>query len=357
MPTLAQVEERVRTALRDAGLPTSFAGHTDQMIDYVQTMNLVEPGEVRVGRVSDHAAEVVVRHLVLLARGQGRAQALAERPVGDARVLVLHGHREGAVLAAERAVAASGGPVPPGTFKRAHPRAWEMLAPFVGGARVSPATLAMVPSAEYHVETFVWREGNQVAEKNEVAVLGIADEELLDLAGDGAGRALSMMKQSSEQSGHPVAREASTVTAGWVRFGWDDRVLLVEEVQSDWLAAHSQWSRMPPAMRARAPVGSVEGMTHLLDVAAERFEHILEDALAAAIRIAADRSASRIEMLHHSTKVHVDRAAGAGGDAPRSAYTDVPRRAGFREGPHEFQGATWPPGVKRPPSGWVLAIG
>jgi len=136
---------------------------------------------------------------------------------------------------------------------------------------------------------------------------------------------LSKLRETSKRSGHPVEKKPF-FTIGWVRYCVDDaaKTWLVEEVQSD-VQGVRKGLKDPAARRQLESSGlnaeEIEAATTLLLPYTERF---YEDALGIIFDIA-QKSGSKVEMLHYDTK----RQSGS----PSAVYTDLPRSMGMKLSP------------------------
>lgn len=276
----------------------------EQLSEYLQQM----------GRATDPQA--ILQTAGALLTGQQRM----ERQRGQAQVDLgwwrLFGRLEPARCAMTRRAGEA-----PGSFKRAFPRIWSRVRQEVGGRRIAPELLDGAPSRSYRVFEQPWVADERLSP--EPALVLILTLPLDDVVPRGLLRAADMIRTSSMQSGHPVADDCGLLTAGWVRVVDADPVLLVEEVQSDWFAAKTQWERMPPAMRRRSPIDYDE-MAGLLAGVTEHLEALPEDLLAAAFRFACEEDLPTVEVPGFEARSAVSSAP-----PPRSPYDRTPRRFGM----------------------------
>jgi hypothetical protein len=142
---------------------------------------------------------------------------------------------------------------------------------------------------------------------------------------DSQRKVLGKIRDISRQSGHPSAYHP-LFTIGWVRYCElpDMKTILVEEVQSDVQGVRK--GLKDPATRRQLESGGldvaeIEAATALLLPYTERF---YEDALGIIFDIA-QKSGSKVEMLHYDTK----RQFGS----PSAVYTDLPRSMGMKLSP------------------------
>ena len=136
---------------------------------------------------------------------------------------------------------------------------------------------------------------------------------------------LGKIMELSRRSGHPVEKHPF-FTIGWVRYCElpDIKTLLVEEVQSDVQGVRK--GLKDPATRRQLESGGlnveeIEAATALLLPYTDRF---YEDAVGIVFDIA-QKSGSKVEMLHYDTK----RQFGS----PSAVYTDLPRSMGMKLSP------------------------
>jgi uncharacterized protein YjbI with pentapeptide repeats len=215
-------------------------------------------------------------------------------------------------------------------FKKKYPTEFESLKQDTQGRDFSDQIIARI--AAKHSTPFDWaitygryssRMQRLCSEPNQVIKLNI---DLSDARfTDRQRKILGKIRDISRQSGHPTERHPF-FTIGWVRYCElpDIKTLLVEEVQSDVQGVRK--GLKDPATRMQLESGGldvaeIEAATALLLPYTERF---YEDALGIIFDIA-QKSGSKVEMLHYDTK----RQFGS----PSAIYTDLPRSMGMKLSP------------------------
>ena len=215
-------------------------------------------------------------------------------------------------------------------FKKKYPTEFEVLKQDTQGRDFSDQIIAQI--AARHVTPFDWAitygkytSGMQrlCSEPNKVikANVDLTDPRFTDREREILGK----IREISRQSGHPTERHPF-FTIGWVRYCElpNIKTILVEEVQSDVQGVRK--GLKDPATRRQLESGGlnaeeIEAATALLLPYTERF---YEDALGIIFDIA-QKSGSKVEMLHYDTK----RRFGS----PSAVYTDLPRSMGMKLSP------------------------
>ncbi len=215
-------------------------------------------------------------------------------------------------------------------FKKKYPTEFEALKQDTQGRDFSDQIIELVQAR--HTTPFDWTvtygkyraDAQRLCSKpNEVIKLNIdlTDPRFTDRERE----ILSKIMELSRRSGHPVEKHPF-FTIGWVRYCElpDIKTILVEEVQSDVQGVRK--GLKDPATRMQLESGGldvaeIEAATALLLPYTERF---YEDALGIIFDIA-QKSGSKVEMLHYDTK----RQFGS----PSAIYTDLPRSMGMKLGP------------------------
>ena len=215
-------------------------------------------------------------------------------------------------------------------FKKKYPTEFEVLKQDTQGRDFSDQIIEQI--AARHVTPFDWAttygkytsEAQRLcSEPNKVikANIDLTDPRFTDREREILGK----IREISSRSGHPVERHPF-FTIGWVRYCElpDIKTLLVEEVQSDVQGVRK--GLKDPATRRQLESGGlnaeeIEAATTLLLPYTERF---YEDALGIIFDIA-QKSGSKVEMLHYDTK----RQFGS----PSAVYTDLPRSMGMKLSP------------------------
>ena len=215
-------------------------------------------------------------------------------------------------------------------FKKKYPTEFEVLKQDTQGRDFSDQIIAQI--AARHVTPFDWAitygkytPGTQrlCSEPNKVikANIDLMDPRFTDREREILGKIMEL----SRRSGHPVERHRF-FTIGWVRYCElpDIKTILVEEVQSD-VQGVRKGLKDPDTRRQLESGGlnaeEIEAATALLLPYTERF---YEDALGIIFDIA-QKSGSKVEMLHYDTK----RRFGS----PSAVYTDLPRSMGMKLSP------------------------
>ena len=230
-------------------------------------------------------------------------------------------------------------------FKKKYPTEFEVLKQDTQGRDFSDQVIAQITAK--HSTPFDWaiaygRYSSHMqrlcSEPNKVITLNI---DLSDARfTDHQRKILGKIRDISRQSRHPSAYHPF-FTIGWVRYCElpDIKTLLVEEVQSD-VQGVRKGLKDPDTRRQLESGGlnveEIEAATALLLPYTERF---YEDAVGIVFDIA-QKSGSKVEMLHYDTK----RQFGS----PSAVYTDLPRSMGMKLSPgsevlpaHEDVQQTW----------------
>ena len=230
-------------------------------------------------------------------------------------------------------------------FKKKYPTEFEALKQDTQGRDFSDQIIELVQAR--HITPFDWTvtygkygaDAQRLCSKpNKVIKLNI---DLMDPRfTDREREILGKIMELSRRSGHPVEKHPF-FTIGWVRYCElpDIRTILVEEVQSDVQGVRK--GLKDPATRRQLESGGlnveeIEAATALLLPYTERF---YEDALGIIFDIA-QKSGSKVEMLHYDTKRQFS--------SPSAVYTDLPRSMGMKLSPgsevlpaHEDVQQTW----------------
>lgn len=141
----------------------------------------------------------------------------------------------------------------------------------------------------------------------------------LNLFDDPSRTVLEALRKLAVASGHPVRLTGRAWTVGWVRYSFIGDTMLVEEIQTD-------------LETVRRQLTSEEFLKLFDGIDAERVEkalklvepwsaHFYSEAMRQAFVLASDHD-KRLELLSWEQKKHCQ--------APKSVYTDLPRRFGMK---------------------------
>ena len=241
-------------------------------------------------------------------------------------------------------------PLKAGAFKRAFPAEFEAVKDATLGRDFTPEMvqkLSNIYGFNWIVTEGKYRSSTQriCPEPNELLKFNIRMDSLgLDQT---QFFYLERIRESAMRSGHPY-EGGDLFTVGWVRYcdNPETKTFLVEEVQSD-IQAMQKGMKDPQFKQQLRAFGMSETiMRSVVDLLAPLAERFYEDALGVVFD-RAEAQGFEVEMLNISHR-EVD-------NAPRSIYTDLPRKMGMR--PQEWS-STYPDDIADVwhyrPNGFVL---
>ena len=319
--TRVQLVAAVRTLLRAHDrLHDPFLVEVGGVEGFVQaaTMNAVAQGWARFGdfrrpQIPEAAAGAVLRVAGFWLEGLPRRDALDEEEQVDLGEVSLHGRLEHAFQVLLRMPGAR-----PGQVKRALPAsAWDAVKKLVVRP-VDDLLLASLPARGYRQVGTGWPEGLGPAASPGPGTVLMLWASMLEVPLE--RRLLEAVTHSSYHSGHPVVRGGrGPFTLGWVRYDWIEDVMLIEEVQTDLAGLHKQ-----------ATTGNTPDAAAAAAWTARMLPVLYEDLLALAVAAAWEQPGIGAVELHDAEAMAAIFAAEGHPAPPRSVYTELPRKAGFR---------------------------